>query len=137
MNKPMTAVQRSATRAPVDYTSPEYWSGLIKMSMSKFFVLCVINRKAMHGYEITKAVETMTNGCCAPTPGALYPVLREFEEGGYVTVREAIVQGRARKVYTVTDKGKEAFKVAAKVWMDIGQCITASAEGHCDSDGCC
>lgn len=93
------------------------------MSMSKFFVLCVITNKPMHGYEINKAVERITNGCCAPTPGALYPVLREFEEGGYVTYHEETVSGRARKIYAITEKGKEAFDVAAKTWLDMSVCI--------------
>ena len=125
------------SRPQTDYCDPDYWTGLIKMSMSKFFVLCVINQKARHGYEITKAVEQTTNGCCAPTPGALYPVLREFEQGGYVTVSETVVQGRTRKVYQITDKGREAFKTAANVWMNIGQCITASAEGIGNDKDCC
>lgn len=137
MNTLTAPSAKSTERAPVDYTSRDYWNGLIKMSMSKFFVLCVINQKSMHGYEISKTVGTITNGCCAPTPGALYPVLREFEEGGYVTIAEQVVQGRARKVYSITDKGRQAFSVAAEAWLDIGNCITASLEGRCDTDGCC
>lgn len=125
------------SKQKVDYTNQDYWNGLIRMSMSKFFVLCVLANKPMHGYEINKAVERTTNGCCAPTPGALYPVLREFEEGGYVTFREETVSGRARKIYTITEKGKKAFDVAAKTWLNMSACITASASGRCDADDCC
>ena len=47
----------------MDYTDRAYWNGLIKMSLSKFFILCVLQTRPMHGYEITRAVERTTNGC--------------------------------------------------------------------------
>jgi len=106
-----------------DYTDPQYWNGLIKMSLSKFFILAVLSKESMHGYQIAKTVATTTNGCCSPTPGALYPVLREFEQGKYVTLNESTNGGRTRKIYTITKKGRKAFKVASEVWIDIGQLI--------------
>lgn len=126
---------RSAA-AEVDYTDPKYWNGLIKMSLSKFFVLCVLNQRPMHGYEISRAVEHTTQGCCAPTPGALYPLLKEFEAGGYVTVRHETVGGRARKVYTLTDRGREAFRVAVQAWMEVSTCITTTSDAAGEA-GCC
>ena len=36
----------------IDYTSQEYWNGIIKMSLSKFFILRVLYTQSMHGYEI-------------------------------------------------------------------------------------
>lgn len=114
-----------------DYTDVTYWNGLIKMSLSKFFILCVLNRRSMHGYDISKAVENTTEGCCSPTPGALYPVLKEFEAGGYVTVDPQVVGGRQRKVYTLTDKGREAFRVAQQAWKSVTACIAASGDPCC------
>ena len=106
-----------------DYTDPKYWNGLIKMSLSKFFILAVLSKESMHGYQIAKTVATTTNGRCSPTSGALYPVLREFEQGKYVTLNESTNGGRTRKIYTITKKGRKAFKVASEVWIDIGQLI--------------
>jgi DNA-binding PadR family transcriptional regulator len=115
-------VQVVARRSP-DFTSRAYWSGTIKMSLSKFFILCVLHQRPMHGYDIARQVERTTNGCCSPTEGTIYPVLREFEEGGYVTSETTIVSGRERRVYTLTDKGREAFKVAVEAWMDVTRCL--------------
>ena len=111
----------------VDYTDRVYWSGLIKMSLSRFFILSVLRTRPMHGYEIARAVECSTRGCCTPTEGTIYPVLREFERGGYVTVHAETVSGRGRKVYTLTDRGREAFSVATKAWMEVAEHI------HCPS----
>jgi PadR family transcriptional regulator PadR len=77
-------------RQAMDYTDRAYWNGLIKMSLSKFFILCVLQTQPMHGYEITRAVERTTNGCCSPAEGTIYPVLREFEQGGYVTAHTEV-----------------------------------------------
>ncbi len=117
---------RSVPKVVPDFTSRSYWNGTIKMSLSKFFILCVLHKRPMHGYDAARAVEQTTNGCCSPTEGTIYPVLREFEEGGYVTSEAEIVSGRERKVYTLTDKGREAFKVAVGSWMEITQCLVDS-----------
>lgn len=96
------------------------------MSLSKFFVLCVLHRKPMHGYEVVQAVEKTTNGCCSPTEGTVYPVLKEFETGGYLVSHPEIHQGRQRKVYTLTDKGRDAFQVATNAWLEVTEHILAS-----------
>lgn len=119
---------KSVERPAVDYTDRAYWTGIIKMSLSKFFILCVLHQKPMHGYEITRAVERTTNGCCSPTEGTIYPVLRDFEQGGYVTARAEVVSGRERKVYSLTEKGRTAFKVAVEAWTEVTCCLVDSAK---------
>ena len=116
----------AAHRPAVDYTDRRYWNGIIKMSLSKFFILRVLHDKPMHGYEIARAVETTTNGCCSPTEGTIYPVLREFETGGYLTSVTETVSGRTRKAYTLTDKGRTAFKVGVEAWMEVTNCLVDS-----------
>lgn len=102
----------------VDYASRDYWAGTIKMGLSKFFILRVLHDGPMHGYDIARTVERTTGGCCSPTEGTIYPVLREFEAGGFVTVTEEVVQGRQRRVYALTDAGRAAFRVALDAWME-------------------
>jgi len=119
-------------RQPVDYTSRAYWNGTIKMSLSKFFILCVLQGKAMHGYEIARAVERTTRGCCSPSEGTIYPVLREFETGGYVTSTAEVVQGRERKIYALTDRGREAFRTAVSAWMEITGCLLDTGRSLAD-----
>lgn len=118
MTKP-TAAPKKAAKPVIDYTDRIYWNGIIKMSLSKFFILSVLHDRPMHGYEIAREVEGTTHGCCTPTEGTIYPVLREFEQGGYVTVQTETVAGRDRKVYTLTDKGREAYAVAVDAWMEV------------------
>ncbi len=110
----------------INYTDEEYWNGLIKMSLSKFFILNALREHPMHGYEVAQKVECMTKGCCSPTEGTIYPVLREFMVGGYVTAKLSKVSGRVRKVYTLTKQGHKAYTVAAKAWLEVSVLITKS-----------
>lgn len=103
----------------MDYTSRKYWNGIIKMSLSKFFILRVLYTQRMHGYEIARTVATITEGCCTPTEGTIYPVLQEFAQGGYVTATTEIVNGRKRKIYTLTSKGRKAFEAAVESWQEV------------------
>jgi PadR family transcriptional regulator PadR len=113
------ATIRAIPRPPADLTDRAYWAGSIKMALSKFFILRALHDGPAHGYDIAKAVERTTSGCCSPSEGALYPALREFEEGGYVTSESEVVSGRQRKVYTLTDKGRDAFQVGVGAWMEV------------------
>ena len=44
-----TTSLKTVERTPVDYTDRLYWSGIIKMSLSKFFILSVLQKRPMHG----------------------------------------------------------------------------------------
>lgn len=105
------------------YESQEYWASLIKMSLSRFFILHVLQKQPLHGYEITKQVGEITRGCCAPTEGSLYPVLKEFVDNELVQYEVQLVSGRERKVYTITPKGERAYAVASQAWSEVATYI--------------
>ena len=138
---------RPAPAPRVDYASRDYWAGTIKMGLSQFFILRVLHDGPMHGYDIARSVERTTGGCCSPTEGTIYPVLREFEAGGFVTVHEEVVQGRQRRVYQLTEAGRAAFRVALDAWMeataalqDTGRAFAAADRARktrAGGDGCC
>ncbi len=53
-----------------------------------------------HGYSISA--------------GTLYPILHSLEDGGYLTRRDAVVDGKVRKYYKITEKGADALEEAKK-----------------------
>jgi DNA-binding PadR family transcriptional regulator len=130
MNKP-ASVLHSVPRPAPDLTDRGYWVGTIKMSLSKFFVLRVLHDGPSHGYDIARAVERVTAGCCSPTAGGLYPVLKELEAGSYVTGATETVSGRERRVYTLTDRGRQAFRVGAEAWADVTSALLETHELAC------
>ena len=56
-----------------------------------------------HGYDLIKAIEEMTGGGYAPSPGVVYPTLSLLVDEGLIA--EADEPG-SRKPFTVTDDGR-------------------------------
>jgi len=109
-----------------DYTNRKYWHNLVKMSLSRYFVMYALSQSPMHGYDISKWIGETTKDCCRPTEGSLYPMLKEFEEGGYVTSETMVVSGRERKVYTLSERGFGALAVGKEVWGHAAELLKAS-----------
>ena len=95
-----------------------YWKSLINIGLTKFLVLKVLSMGPKHGYGILKDLEAMTSGCCVPTYGTIYPMLKELTLHGYAKVKEeAQLKGaQKRRVYTLTPSGLEAYRVALEAW---------------------
>ncbi len=51
-----------------------------------------------HGYELS--------------PGTLYPTLHALEKAGYLRQEVAVVKGKVRKYYTITDAGSKVLEAA-------------------------
>ncbi len=71
----------------------------------KLLILEALNEKPMHAYEIIKAIEKKFHGIYKPSPGSLYPVLKQLLESGMISMEEK----DDKKIYIITDKGKETF----------------------------
>ena len=52
----------------------------------------MIEELRRHGYNLS--------------PGTLYPILHQLEQGGYLTCEDAVVAGKRRKNYRITDEGR-------------------------------
>jgi PadR family transcriptional regulator, regulatory protein PadR len=68
-------------------------------------LLRLVATEPMWGYKLKKTVETSFG--VKLRHGALYPMLNYLEKEGFLTCQKQQQNGRARKVYTVTAKGKE------------------------------
>ncbi len=103
----------------MDMHEPAYWNMLIRRSLTRFYLLAALAGKAMHGYELQKAVADLCQGCCDPSDAVIYPVLRELAEGGYCVCEVQSQGGRQRKVCELTDRGRDALRVAGEAWAAV------------------
>nr|WP_298897118.1 PadR family transcriptional regulator [uncultured Altererythrobacter sp.] len=71
-------------------------------------LLALINEEPRHGYELIKAIEEMTGGAYAPSPGAVYPTLQMLEEEGQIKQSKPKKKGKAADDET---SGKKPFEV--------------------------
>ena len=99
---------------------PKYWKSLINIGLSKFYVLKILYEKPSHGYGILKKLAQLTQGCCVPTFGSIYPILKRLTKEGYTRVIMVSNQdqSRGKKIYALTAKGKKTYKIALHTWRE-------------------
>lgn len=102
-----------------DLESNQYWQSMINQGLIRFFLLKALRDEALYGYIISKKMEEISWGACKPTQGTLYPALAQLEKDGYLSVHITKTHGRDRKIYQITEKGKRAFRVAARSYGDV------------------
>ncbi|MDJ0641222.1 MAG: PadR family transcriptional regulator [Erythrobacter sp.] len=73
-------------------------------------LLALIAEEPRHGYELIKAIEDMTGGGYAPSPGAVYPTLQLLEDEGKIKPAKAKPKGKAKDADTGGKKPFEATK---------------------------
>ena len=69
----------------------------------RLVLLKLIADEPRHGYELIKAVEDLTEGDYAPSPGVVYPTLTMLEDMGYIRERKS---KDSKKVFEATDEGR-------------------------------
>jgi len=70
----------------------------------RLVLLKLIADEPRHGYELIKAIEDMTGGDYAPSPGIVYPTLTMLEDMGLIAEKKS---KDAKKVYEATGDGRE------------------------------
>lgn len=94
----------------------------------RLVLLKLIADEPRHGYQLIKAIEELTEGTYAPSPGVVYPTLSLLVDEGAITEDE--VEG-SRKSFAITDQGQA--ELAGK--QDEVERILARLAEHGESQG--
>lgn len=70
----------------------------------RLVLLKLIADEPRHGYDLIRAIEDLTGGEYAPSPGVVYPTLTLLQDMGFI---EEATGGGARKPFQATDEGRE------------------------------
>ena len=97
--------------------SPVFRHGRLRL-----YLLKLLDESPRHGYEVIRLLQDRFMGVYAPSPGTIYPRLARLEEEGLVTHDEA----DGRKVYRITDKGREELRNRSDDLSELEDEITAS-----------
>ena len=74
-------------------------------------LLALIDEEPRHGYELIRAIEDMTGGGYAPSPGAVYPTLQMLEEEGLIKPAKAKAKSKSKaKSDDGESTGKKPFE---------------------------
>ena len=76
----------------------------------RLVLLHLIAEQPRHGYELIKAIEELTGGTYAPSPGVVYPTLSLMNDEG--SAEEQASEG-SRKAYAATAEGRAEIKARA------------------------
>lgn len=89
-------------------------------------VLSVLEREGeAYGYEIAKALVGASGGRIKAGQGTLYPALHDLEESGQVSARWTRGEGRKRKYYRLTAKGRKALAERRAEWKEFSGFVRA------------
>jgi DNA-binding PadR family transcriptional regulator len=69
----------------------------------RLVLLKLIADQPRHGYDLIRAIEDMTHGDYAPSPGVVYPTLTMLQDMGLI---EETKGDGARKIFTATAEGR-------------------------------
>ena len=73
------------------------------LNLLDIHLLRIIRKKPLWGYKIKKNIEDAFN--IKIRHSILYPTLNDLEKNGFLQSQKQTESGRARKVYTITEKG--------------------------------
>jgi DNA-binding PadR family transcriptional regulator len=94
-------------------TGEWFFNPFVAMVLSKgggllpLYVLHLLSQQPRYGNELMSLIEERTAGGSGTNPGAIYPLLTELEEQGFVAGEWEDPEKRTVRRYTITDAGRE------------------------------
>ncbi|MDO5615260.1 MAG: PadR family transcriptional regulator [Cruoricaptor ignavus] len=82
-------------------------NALYKGTLQNIILKLLASEVKMYGYQLTQRAKELTKGELEMTEGALYPLLHKLESDGIIFSEIQTINGRARKYYLLTEKGKK------------------------------
>jgi len=93
-------------------------------------ILSVLMEGNRHGYAIAREIERMSSDTLKMREGTLYPALRILEQDEMIESHwETPERGPARKIYTLTQKGRMEQTKRAQEWRQYASVIGAIVGG--------
>ena len=89
----------------------------LKKGSAELIILSMVEARPRHGYEISKLIETRSEGQLRFHVASLYPLLYRLEERGWLQGRwvEKVGQ-RRRRYYALTAEGRRVLARQRDTW---------------------
>ncbi len=78
-------------------------------------VLAVLEHGESYGYQMVKDISEFIS----ITESTLYPILKRLENSQMLSVSSQEHNGRLRKYYSITDKGRDHITELLKEWEEV------------------
>jgi PadR family transcriptional regulator, regulatory protein PadR len=89
----------------------------LKKGSAELIILSILEPRPRHGYEISKLIESRSNGQLTFHVASLYPLLYRLEERGWLQGRWVEKAGeRRRRYYSLTPAGRRVLARQRSTW---------------------
>ncbi len=92
-------------------------------------ILKTLERGPAYGYRVSKFIREHSKGVLDFKEGTLYPTLHGLEHKGLVASYEEVQNGRTRRYYKLTSKGKKVLASEMKEWEEVSGAVKLILEG--------
>jgi transcriptional regulator len=101
----------------------------LKKGSAELLILSLVEARPRHGYEISKLIETRSNGAVKFNVASLYPLLYRLEQRGWIQGRWVEKAGqRRRRYYRLTAEGKKMLASQRSTWESFVAAINRITE---------
>jgi transcriptional regulator len=90
----------------------------LKKGSAELLILSLVEARPRHGYEISKLIESRSDGTIKFNIASLYPLLYRLEKRGWIKGRWIEKSGeRRRRYYRLTTEGKKILRAQRNTWQ--------------------
>ena len=88
-----------------------------KKGSTELLILALVERRALHGYEIARQIEERSGGTLTFTLASLYATLYRLEDRGWIRGRWVEKAGQRRRChYRITEGGRRVLSTQRADW---------------------
>ena len=93
---------------------------------TKPMILSILQESENYGYQIIQSVKRVTGGRLEWSDGMLYPVLHRLEKDGLIRAQWRLSdEGRRRKYYRITERGRSELESEMEQWMSVHRALSS------------
>jgi PadR family transcriptional regulator len=86
-------------------------------------ILAVVSGGPLHGYAIIDELKRRSDGALALPEGTVYPALHRLEAAGLLSSAWSQGDGRRRRVYDLTRRGRRELGVRRGEWQSFARVV--------------
>ena len=89
----------------------------LKKGSTELLILSLLQTRARHGYDISRLIETRSEGALRFNVASFYPLLYRLEQRGLIAGRWVEKPGqRRRRYYRLTAAGRRMLRARRSAW---------------------
>jgi transcriptional regulator len=96
----------------------------LKKGSAELLILSLVEHEPRHGYELSKLIDSRSNGAIRFHVASLYPLLYRLEKREWIEGRWVEKAGqRRRRYYRLTAEGRKVLAAQRRNWREFVEAI--------------